>query len=335
MTTIRRIAVILALLVMAKPLFGQTECAVLKRTSDSLQAVSTTSTFNRLLRNTQVAAARVLLASPFCVTVVVPPPAPPPAPPPPPPPAPVPPPTPPPSPPPAPPPSGSFMANRPAGLTTIAELDFGFPIPGQQGLDRMITGHPPWGIMSDNTWSAASDASAPTTGPGVWRITYRAGMCGGCGSVGHIGIGTVSVSSELYVAVVAKWDQGFEFHSVSNKFLIFGGLVFHVQARHFTNYLRASDEGIGQGYDPQVNRDIADGQWHKIEVYAKRGNPGIVRIWVDGELRTNYTTQPVQSLSGELQLDTTYGGSGPTIYGTAATVAPHNLWLDHIVVAGR
>jgi len=120
--------------------------------------------------------------------------------------------------------------------------------------------------------------------------------------------------SQIYISLRVRWDAQYEWHSISNKFVRLepGNCLF--QSKHNSEYLRPSCESIGQAYEPQINKNPADGQWHHLELLVVQGNPGTVKWWVDGELRVNHTNLQVGGGGAfqTLNIDSYMGGGGMT-----------------------
>jgi hypothetical protein len=173
----------------------------------------------------------------------------------------------------------------------------------------------------------------------VWVVDHPAGVYDGgiegVGSNGHgsgsLGFAVYSGPNNFYLAWTIRFSSNFQWHMVSHKMMRAGlngtgllGMYLHSGS----GWVRLSAEGLGIGYEPQVNTELTRGVWHMIEIQAEGGNPGVLKVWVDGELRTNYTNLEVPSMtSNEMALDAFMGGGGMTV------IADMYYELDHMHVA--
>jgi hypothetical protein len=252
------------------------------------------------------------------------------------------------------PPQGGLYPNRPSNYTNVtAEMDFGQAVPAgppPSGVDRVVSGANKgrWAVIYDeaemggtgSNWSQMTDATAPLGG-GVWRLRqgppgpYGGGVLGQGPGFGFGNVFTTSVpgnANELYFSLRIKWDANYEYHPISTKFLWFspGGIL--IQLHEGGNWLRP--EILDAGYEwwgtPQVNTQPQWGVWHHIEVLIKRGNQGSIQIWMDGQLRSNFTNIRVPLANGawaDFNLTGHLGGGGMT------KTRDSYYWIDHILIA--
>jgi hypothetical protein len=235
--------------------------------------------------------------------------------------------------------------NRPANYTrVIGELDMSQPIPAGTG-ERYLAGlGNTWSVIYDvwgsgTHWQQTTDATPPgSVSPGtVWKLNMPAGSYGG--GVPGVGGGTdfgaigrpLPNLGELYISEWIKWDPTFEFHPISTKHMRLDQAghtqAFLLQASHNDEFLRSSDEEIGQAYDPQISTMPTRGVWHQLEVVLKAGNPGTVKIWLDGVLRTNYNNRPLTGPFSTLQIDGYFGGGG------MIKLVNSYYEIDHLLIA--
>jgi hypothetical protein len=237
-----------------------------------------------------------------------------------------------------PPPSQSgFYPNRPSNYTTVlAEFDGSATVPPNPGTDRPIAGTSWWTIYDNapdgtSDWTKVSDPTAPQSGPDVWRLRFYPGTWDIGHGFGNLYTNLPATNRELYLSLQIKWDSQFEWNT-STKLLWFdaGAILFPVLESN--NWLNADMLGLTtpMWYNPQFNSPVTLGVWHHIELVLKRGNPGTIQIWMDGVLRTNYTSANVPEpnnswahflLTGHL------GGGGMT------KLRDSYYWIDHILIA--
>jgi hypothetical protein len=225
--------------------------------------------------------------------------------------------------------SSAWLANKPANYVTFSELDFSQPIPAGSPTVSMI-GSTGWGIPFGDAhvgnFSQETDATAPVSGPNVWKLTIPAGTYSQPAPGGTYGDGSGSGSpfgdlyydvatnargsgaykQDIYAAVSVKWgfDDGglpFEWHPVSNKWFEIQSPIMHIlliQSRdqlsnYVDPYLGYDPNGpwLGSG-DPgrRINQEPASGVWHVLEFIVNRGDnrTGRIRCWVDGVLWGDY-----------------------------------------------
>lgn len=240
--------------------------------------------------------------------------------------------------PPSPAPAPGVYRNWPQNYTRIiADLDLGpnlkpGPCTGRpNGDERFIDG-------LNMTWSTIFDCWAPgqpshwtpvvEDGRTAWRLLYPIGDPSQPLGAGNLGRPLPNLK-EVFIAYWVKWDRAFEFHSISTKHIRLqkSNGNFLVQASHNRDFLRASDEGIGQAYEPQNGSMPTLGTWHLVEVLIRVGSPGTVRIWLDGQLRTNYTSLPVTGPFQTISFDGHLGG------GASRKTRESWIWYDRIFVA--
>jgi len=242
------------------------------------------------------------------------------------------------------PPAGGSYPNRPANFTTvISDLNLNQDVPAGSG-ERFVAGlGNTWSVIYDgdgsggSNFSRATDATAPQSPSGVWRLhvpggTYGTPGSGGGHSFGSLGRPLPNVQ-QVYVSVHVKWSNPYTNNPISTKWLRFedgaGGNLL-IQYSHNNDFLRASDESIGQAYEPQNGSRPTLGVWHQVEVLLMQGNPGTVRVWVDGQLRTNYTNLRVNTVPwNAFSLDAYFGGGGTAI------PQDQDYWIDHVFIATR
>lgn len=237
----------------------------------------------------------------------------------------------------APPAPGTFP-NWPQNYTRIiADLDLGpnlkpGPCTGRpNGDERFIDGlGMTWSTIFDCPAAGQPSRWTPMVEDGrtAWRLLYPIGDPSQPLGAGNIGRPLPNLN-EVYIAYWVKWDRFFEFHSVSTKHIRLqkSNGNFLVQASHNRDFLRASDEGIGQAYEPQNGSMPALGVWHLVEVLLRVGSPGTVQVWLDGQLRTNYRSFPVTGPFQTISFDGHLGG------GASRKTRESWIWYDRIFVA--
>ncbi len=224
----------------------------------------------------------------------------------------------------------------------ISELDMSQAVPGGTG-ERYLAGlGNTWSVIYDDWgsgshWEQTTDATAPGSPASVWRLNMPAGSYGGGvpGSGSGTDFGAIGRPlpdlHEVYISEWIKWDPTFEFHPISTKHMRLDQTghtqAFLLQASHNSEFLRASDEEIGQAYDPTISTMPTLGIWHQLEVLLVAGDPGTVKIWLDGVLRTDHSDAPLTGPFSTLQIDGYFGGGG-----MVKTVDSY-YEIDHIFIA--
>ena len=226
--------------------------------------------------------------------------------------------------------SGDVYANEPANYTT-AYIDYGFDDDPSLGTGDHQIGSG-WGLIyGDGTTSLEVDATAPVSPSNVFEWYYPTGLTTGTG-VGNLYHTLPTGVSEFYIAFSIWHDSNFEWNTISNKLVIIepGGIYF--QTRHNATYWNFDIIGSGSLiYNPNMaTGPDPTGQWVNIELQIKRGNPtGILRVWADGELITEYTDANIStSTTGQqLMIASTWGGA------TANKARDSYRRIDHIYVS--
>lgn len=261
-------------------------------------------------------------------------------------------PTPPPPPPvdttPTPPPVGGSYPNRPATYTKVlAEFSGACPVPAGSAYELAISGCAPWTIVGNANVTQVDDPTDPSSPPKVWRVTMPAGGSGCSPVTGENGCATGTGSSTgfgrwglpinattVYASVWVKYSPNFWFQQISQKFLrldIAGGAqALLIQASHNGDFLRASNEQIGQAYDPQITTLPSRGVWHQVEILVVKGQGGSLKAWLDGQLRLNYAG-PMATAGNftTFELHSEMGG------GSFRLLQPQWFQIGHVLVAGQ
>lgn len=319
----RTIGLIGLLLLLASPLAAQKADTVTTTKRDSVPVYNVTQTITRTITKTVTVHDTVKVPTP---PVVTPPPVDS-------------------SPPVVTPPGNGSYPNRPASYTKVlGEMDFSQAVPPGSAYERYLTGQTIWSVVSDadasgSNWSVVSDPTAPRSPASVWQLrmkkgTYGGGVPGVGGGTGFGQIGRPINSSAVYASFWIKWSAGFRFHDVSQKMVRMdmsgAGQAFLLQTKHDGAYFRASDEQAGIAYEPQDGSAPSTGVWHQVELLVVRGNPGTVKVWVDGKPRISYTNLPVAGTGNFMtfSIDSYMGGGGMVL------PADQSFTLDHLFVAG-
>lgn len=217
----------------------------------------------------------------------------------------------------SPPPSGGgSYPNRPSTYSTVvSDYDFS-ENPPTTSADQPV-GTKGWWMIGGGTSVVRrlSDASAPVSGPNVWEQTFAPGA-GGENAAGIIYRNGTQVSgSKLYVSLWVWYSPGFEWNTTSQKLLYWEDGNILLQQDHngvpLSMYIGAYDKV----YDPNVCSipplSAFEGKWHQVEWQVERGSPGLLRVWLDGKLCSDYRVNvPTISRSAEFNLNSTWGGGG-------------------------
>lgn len=238
--------------------------------------------------------------------------------------------------------------NEPAGLSTEYECAFNNTM---CGIDENVY----------NTEAYIIDGTAPYTGPWVFKSYRAAGTAFGNGQwVQHF----TPPQREVFLGMDWKTNPEFVGFTNNTNKLIFisapGGsgdvsfLVWQGPADSSSKELKWYQQGIvnnthistvfntnyptdGTGwFNPNVNSSVAQvprGVWTKVEVYLKSSTSatskdGIIRIWINGTLSSNYTNANISWTGFEFfQINNTWDGGG------AITSADWIHYFDHIYIS--
>lgn len=222
--------------------------------------------------------------------------------------------------------TGPF-ANRPASYTKlISDYGFGEAVPGNDRDQSFGTGG--WSMIGGAPISIVSDPSAPVSPPSTLQWRFDPGPGGE--SVGNVYRALNLNVNEIYVAFSVWHDPNFEWNEVSNKLLYWEDGNTILQSRHNDSYLSLYIGAYDVVYDPNgYNPQKSDfnGKWVNIEYIVKRGNPGLLKVWMNGKLVSNYAVRvPTISSWSEVSINSTWGGGG-----TRTRTSYRRI--DHVLIA--
>jgi hypothetical protein len=258
--------------------------------------------------------------------------------------------------------------NEPTGFTPIFEKNFS-SLPGTAGgdLHGSSTGLYRGG---DSTMTIVQDASAPLSASGALQTRWPAGLPSGSSPGAWwfwdgTNVPYANAYREIYVAARMKIPTAnYENQSVMTKLFYFAhgnqtgalnddffglkgdGSTSIVTSMEVVFYNSQADDATGEGSGMPRNQNVTTaklfttGAWHRIELYANVGTvdhyDGIVKIWVDGTLVTNYSNLKF--------LDSRYGftqgfvqGQWTPVWGGMGGTKTRDdfLNMDHFYVSGR
>lgn len=226
-------------------------------------------------------------------------------------------------------PNAGWLANKPANYTMRTELNFSQAVPSGNGGGAIGTGTQraipgtDWYIIYDadgsgnsssSNFDLISDATAPTSTPDAWRLTFQAGTYSDGKTHGNIFTIVSGNPTGFYTCYAIKWSSDFVWHAISNKHLnlsVTGGLWI-IQSRESSVYFRVHDMITDTLYAPQINTMPTLGVWHIIEAQIEAGSPGKIRVWIDGVLTSSYNPNITFELD-EFGLYGHRGGGGETL----------------------
>lgn len=228
------------------------------------------------------------------------------------------------------------LANEPSGYTTLKNWDIDTAIPASAEAEIGSTGIYIIDNASGNVVRVTNEDD-PQSPPNAATFTYPDGHTSG-GGIGTFTSYADAATDQVYVAIWAKWEVGFEWNTISNKFLFVQSssgaardcLLQSARNSSPTYFLETYNEGPGD--DPLANdvtvSDLADGEWHYIE-WAVDAVAGTANTWLDGV--QVLTDGDISSNAGgwtEIKTpDTTWGGS------TAAKSGDSVLTIGHIYIS--
>lgn len=223
-----------------------------------------------------------------------------------------------------PPPTGGLYVNRPANYTTVlSDYAFNDSYPNGTATDQPVGGG--WNLIywlngGISTVTKVSDPTGPISPSNVlqWKY-YAGGPAGGVGDLYH----SLPNVNRIYVAFALKHDANFEFNGVSNKLFYLEPGNFILQSRHDNDWYSLYKGGTA--YTPSINTPITKGTWEMVEILAD-GVAGNVKVWINGQLRTNQNISFTQAWN-QMKLDSTWGGF------SVPRTRDSYRWVDHIFVA--
>ncbi len=235
-------------------------------------------------------------------------------------------------------PVGGSCPNRPANYTnTLPELNFSQAVPSGGGNERPVAGTV-WSVIYDgdgaggSNFSRVSDPTAPHSSPDVWRLRQFASTNSTGRGFGNIFRNLPNGTTKLYACWYTKLSPGYWFHPVSHKYVDLetnGPNNFLVQFARAGNYFEAIDIATDYPFPTLINNRPPTDTWFLQEIQIERGNPGVVRVWIDGQLRTENTTHAVAA-GATFTLFGLYGHMGGGGYTLAAD---QYQYFDHILLA--
>ena len=224
-------------------------------------------------------------------------------------------------------PGTGFYANRPANYTkVVSDYAFGEVLPGNDADQPFGTGG--WSMIGGSQITRVSDPTAPVSSPYALQWQFDPGAGGT--SVGNVYRVISMNTNELYVAFSIWHDPNFEWNTISNKLLYWEDGNIILQSRHNDSYLSLYIGAYDRVYDPngyQPRQSDFDGKWVNIEYIIKRGNPGLLKVWMNGQLVSNHAVQvPTLSSWSEMSINSTWGGGGTRLRTSYRRI-------DHVLVA--
>ena len=208
-------------------------------------------------------------------------------------------PPPPPAPPPPPPVSGTW-AHEPSGFTAIEDLGWengslGDYLLYNQTADKPIT-------VENITGSPLGETKA-------LQIGYTTGSVGGGGTEARWDIPATQQRYEMFVGYYVQVNPQWQGHSSAINKMIWldDGTPSTFSSMWYEMYGSGSDPlgfyvvGEEAGYPPQglvppVQKEyFTRGDWHKVEIYQKQGQPGTIRVWIDDVLVIDRSDVPTRN----------------------------------------
>ena len=242
-------------------------------------------------------------------------------------------------------PGGAGYPNQPSGFTHTVEIDLS-QTPPTSGADVAIAGATGWNaIYMSGGWTAQTDPSAPQSPPGIWRVTFPEGSHGapdagwGVGNLYTTALG--AGVTHLYVSLWIRFDPSYLLHGISNKFVnleSYGANEYEnilVQINEGGNWFHFEELANAGSYfaDPIVNTAPSFGAWHQLEIDLDIAG-GRARIWLDGVLRTDGSTDFVAERTVGFGIYAFRGGGGECASCAVPALARDVYYdLDHIYLA--
>jgi len=218
-------------------------------------------------------------------------------------------------------------ANRPANYTKIiSDYAFSEALPGNDQDQPFGTGG--WSMIGGSQITRVNDPTAPTSPPEALQWQFDPGPGGT--SVGNVYRVLDRSVSQIYVAFALWHDPNFEWNTISNKLFYWEDGNTILQSRHNDDFLSLYIGAYDRVFDPNAYHPVIsdfNGRWVNIEYIIKRGNPGLLKVWMNGKLVADHAVQvPMISSWSEVSINSTWGGGGTrtrTSFGRG----------DHILIA--
>jgi hypothetical protein len=213
--------------------------------------------------------------------------------------------------------------HRPANHTHVVS-SYGFEDPPPLAVGTAMGGG--WSVNNYRDMSRVIDSTAPVSPPSVLQWAYRKGDPSGT-TVGIAYHPYPASTRELFVGFSVWHDPNFEWNPISNKlFYIEPGNII-LETRENEDYLSVYVGASGTMYKATNPVTVPLGKWVNIEMLVRRGDPGLIRVWMNGTLvMDRMVPVPPPGKFGELKLDSTWGGAtGPRTRDSFRRV-------DHILV---
>lgn len=189
-------------------------------------------------------------------------------------------------------------ANKPGSYLTSSTLNFSQSVPTPNGGSAAIAGASGWNTTYDTdpgpgtNFTKINDATAPMSPSDVWELHWWPGTWGTSHGAGNIWR-NVSGRTALYWSMTFKMDSGYDWHNISNKWLLLAGISVIVQIEESGRWFSVQNQGGSQNLHPGsengatlntwVNRTVTTGAWHQYEALVDI-TAGTWKQWLDGEL---------------------------------------------------
>ena len=214
-------------------------------------------------------------------------------------------------------PTGSNTPNRPANYTRVVS-DYAFTEAPPTTSNDQCFGSAGWCMIGGGTSVVRrlTDATAPNADKTVWEQTYAPGG-GGENAAGIFYRNDAGVAgTKLYASVWVWYSPGFEWNTVSQKFLYWesGNLLLQQDHNGVPLSMYIGAPGYDVVYDPNqgcaLSLSAFEGKWRLVEWQVERGSPGLLRVWFDGKLCSDYKVTVPPNGNQEFNLNSTWGGGG-------------------------
>jgi uncharacterized protein YjdB len=234
--------------------------------------------------------------------------------------APPPPPPPPPAlpPPPAPPPTSGTWSHEPTGFTTIEDLGWE---------DGSLGDYLLYNVSADRPFTVENITDSPIGELKALQSGYEPGSPGGYGTEARWDIPAAQQKYEMFVGYWVQVNPTWQGHSTGINKMIWldDGTPSTFSAMWYEMYgagtaplgFYAVGEEAGypvQGLLPTNQQEyFTRGVWHKVEIYQKQGQPGIVRVWIDDVLVLDRSDVPTRNAPiRAVAISGMWGGVGDT-----------------------
>ena len=195
-----------------------------------------------------------------------------------------------------------------------------------------------WDVSNPTVLNVLIDSAKAQSGSGVLELVYQPNTTG----PGYFAPKAWTPRPEVYIRWYEKYSPGWIWSGNGQKLVFINRGMGNIQPGLILDVLWGNDQPAVVYQMPGVDlpnlyqnvgtpKGIGGGQWHCLEWYVKGGNPGATKVWIDGELKLDYSNLPFTFNAIDAVWPSAYYNEG----GATPTGVP-NLqyrWMDDLVVS--